>query len=349
MKINNCIADAEVADISHVMSNTATATPSLSIIATAYNEEACILQLHQAVTGACEANGYDYELILVDDGSTDSTGSIIKEVAVADKRVVPVLLQRNFGQTAALAAGIDHATRPLIVTMDADLQNDPNDIPVLLDALKDEVDVVSGWRNQRKDKLISRKVPSWLANTLIGRVTGVRLHDYGCSLKLYRATVLKNVRLYGELHRFVPALCATVGARVAEVPVTHQPRTTGQSKYGIMRTFRVILDLVTVKFLLSYGTKPMHFFGAAAILCFLAGFASGVATIIMKFGSDPVSMNRNPLLYLTILMIIAGIQFLAVGLVAELIMRTYYEAQRKPVYVLKHGSGVKGEAAVAKS
>jgi glycosyltransferase involved in cell wall biosynthesis len=246
-----------------------------------------------------------------------------------------VILQRNFGQTAALSAGIDHARNPLIVTMDADLQNDPADIPVLLAALSDDVDVVSGWREQRRDKLISRRLPSWCANVLIGRVTGVRLHDYGCSLKLYRASILKKVRLYGELHRFIPALCAAVGARVTEVPVRHHARKVGHSKYGIMRTFRVMVDLVTVKFLLSYGTRPMHFFGMAAILCFLAGAVSGVLTVSTKFSVHPISMNRNPLFYLTVLMGIAGVQFLAVGLLAELVMRTYFEAQNKPVYVVR--------------
>jgi glycosyltransferase involved in cell wall biosynthesis len=315
--------------------NRALQAAAITIIATAYNEEASLQPLHAAITSLCQAQGYTYEIIIVDDGSTDATPTILANLAAADPHLRPIILQRNFGQTAALAAGIDHARHPLIITMDADLQNDPTDIPHLLQALTPTTDVVSGWRKQRHDHLLTRTIPSFLANILIGRITGVRLHDYGCSLKLYRATILKKIRLYGELHRFIPALCAAVGARVTEIPVRHHPRTTGRSKYGIMRTFRVIVDLITDKFLLSYATRPMHFFGVAAALCLLTGLTTGIITIAMKFGLHPTSMNRNPLFYLTILMGIAGTQFLAVGLVAELVMRTYFESQQKPVYILK--------------
>jgi glycosyltransferase involved in cell wall biosynthesis len=317
-------------------------TPAaLSIISTAYNEDDSIEELCCQIHEVCRREKYDYEIILVDDGSTDSTSDKILHLAAESDTVKPVLLQRNFGQTAALSAGIDRAQFPLIVTLDADLQNDPGDIPVLLSVLTDSIDVVSGWRKQRQDTFFSRRLPSWFANLLIGRITGVRLHDYGCSLKLYRASILKNVRLYGELHRFIPALCAAVGGRVTEVPVRHHPRTAGHTKYGISRTFRVVVDLITVKFLLSYGTRPMHFFGMAAMLCFLAGSTSGVFTLIMKFSLTPISINRNPLFYLTVLMGIAGVQFLAVGLLAELVMRTYFEAQNKPVYVLRIPPGTR--------
>jgi glycosyltransferase involved in cell wall biosynthesis len=307
----------------------------ISIVATAYNEQEClpelIIQLQQL---AATDDTRKYEFVIVDDGSTDATADVLRQLAGQDERVRPVILQRNFGQTAALAAGIDNARYPLIVTMDADLQNDPADIPLLLVKMQEGYDVVSGWRKQRQDKLFSRRLPSMMANALIGRVTGVRLHDYGCALKLYRADVLKRVQLYGELHRFVPALCAAVGARIAEIPVHHRARTAGRSKYGIGRTFRVVLDLLTVKFLLSYSTRPMHFFGMGAFWFFVFGFLSGTATIVMKL-EEGMSMNRNPLFYLTIFMGFAGLQFLAVGLVAELIMRTYYESQAKRIYTTR--------------
>lgn len=308
---------------------------NISIVATAYNEQDCLPALLKQLRQMADMDTSRlYEFVIVDDGSSDSTKSILDDATAEDARVRPVLLQRNFGQTAALAAGIDNSLYPLIVTMDADLQNDPADIPLLLAKLAEGYDVVSGWRKQRQDRLFSRRIPSMLANALIGRVTGVRLHDYGCALKVYRADVLKQVQLYGELHRFVPALCAAVGARIAEIPVTHHARTAGKSKYGIGRTFRVILDLLTVKFLLSYSTRPMHFFGMGAFWFFMAGFLSGMATLAMKL-EEGRSMNRNPLFYLTIFMGFAGLQFLAVGLVAELIMRTYFESQAKAIYVLR--------------
>lgn len=315
------------------------ANASVSVIATAKDEAECLPALHQQLAAVAETlPDRPFEFIFVNDGSTDSSGSTLEELAKIDERVKPVTLQRNFGQTAALSAGIDNARYNVIVTMDADLQNDPADIPALLAKLDEGYDVVSGWRKQRQDKLISRRIPSMLANMLIGRVTGVRLHDYGCALKAYRAPVLKNVQLYGELHRFVPALCAAVGARIAEIPVSHHARLAGRSKYGIGRTLRVILDLLTVKFLLSYATRPMHFFGMGALWFFAAGFVSGAATIAMKLEPHGISMNRNPLFYLTIFMGFAGLQFLAVGLLAELIMRTYYESQAKRIYTTRIGS-----------
>lgn len=308
----------------------------VSVVATAFNECESLPELYDQLAGAAAScSGRDFEFLVVDDGSTDSTAIVLAQLAKQDSRLRPIILQRNFGQTAALAAGIDCARYSTIVTLDADLQNDPADIPLLLSKLDEGYDVVSGWRKKRQDTLVSRRFPSMLANILIGRVTGIRLHDYGCSLKAYRAPVLKRIQLYGEMHRFVPALCAAVGARIAEIPVSHRPRVKGTSKYGIGRTLRVILDLLTVKFLLSYSTRPMHFFGMGALAFFAAGFIAGVTTLLMKYGDQGVSMNRNPLFYLTIFMGFGGLQFLAVGLLAELIMRTYYESQSKAVYVIK--------------
>lgn len=307
----------------------------ISIVIPLYHEEENVRRLYERVCAACGEAGLEFELVLVDDGSRDRTPELLREIAAGDDRVKVLILQRNFGQTAAFAAGIDHATHPLIVTMDGDLQNEPADIPLLLEKLGEGYDVVSGWRKHRQDRMVSRRLPSMLANMLIGRVTGVRLHDYGCSLKLYRASILKRVRLYGELHRFVPALCSAQGARITEIPVRHYPRTAGRSKYGIGRTFRVILDLLTVKFLLSYATRPLHFFGTVAFFSFVAAFLTGALTLWMKFGPEQLSMNRNPLLYLTVFLGFVGVQFLAVGLIAELVMRTYFESQQKPVYVLR--------------
>lgn len=310
-------------------------TTVFSIVIPLYNEEECIGNLCSAVTGFCEGAGYDFELILVDDGSRDGTPEALRRAAEADPRIRVVILQRNFGQTAAMSAGIDLARHPLIVTMDGDLQNDPQDIPLLLAKFGEGYDVVSGWRKNRQDRMLSRKIPSMMANRLIGQVTGVRLHDYGCSLKLYRADILKQVRLYGDLHRFIPALCALYGARVAEVPVSHHARTTGSSKYGIGRTFRVILDLLTVKLLLSYATRPLHFFGTAAALFMGMAILSFLVVIAMKFGEPPTSINRNPIFYFTVLLGIAAVQMISTGLLAELVMRTYFESQQKPIYTTR--------------
>jgi glycosyltransferase involved in cell wall biosynthesis len=311
---------------------------AISVVVPVYNEEGALPELRRRVTEVCEREGYLWELILVDDGSRDRSPEIMRAMGEEDERIRPLFFQRNFGQTAAMAAGIDHARHPVIITLDADLQNDPADFPSLLKLMDDGWDVVSGWRKDRKDKALSRKLPSMLANRLIGEVTGVRIHDYGCTLKAYRANVLKEVRLYGELHRFIPALCSLVGATVTEIPVRHHPRTTGVSKYGISRTFRVILDLLTVKFFLTYATRPMHFFGYWAALMLAGGGVSAAAVTAMKLFAD-VDMTGNPLLYLTVLLGLAGIQLLAGGILAELLMRTYFESQAKPIYILKKRLG----------
>jgi glycosyltransferase involved in cell wall biosynthesis len=306
----------------------------LSVVVPIYNEEDNIPILHARIGEALSDAGLDYELILVDDGSSDNSYAALKVLAAKDQRVKVVKLRRNFGQTAAMAAGFDLASGRVVVPMDGDLQNDPRDIPLLLHKIDDGYDVVSGWRKDRKDTFINRKLPSMIANGFISRMTGVHLHDYGCTLKAYRREVLEDVNLYGEMHRFVPALASQVGAKVTEMPVRHHERLHGVSKYGISRTMKVILDLMTVKFLLSYSTKPIQLFGRWGIYTLCAGFLSGFATIYMKFFQG-TNMNRNPLLILTAFLLFTGIQFISMGLIAELSARTYYEAQSKPIYNIK--------------
>ncbi|BCG48633.1 Glycosyl transferase, family 2 [Citrifermentans bremense] len=306
----------------------------LSIVVPIYNEEDNIPILHERVTEALGDTNLEYELILVDDGSSDNSYSGLKRLAAKDDRVRVIRLRRNFGQTAAMAAGFDSASGRVVIPMDGDLQNDPLDIPLLLARIDEGYDVVSGWRKDRKDTFVNRKLPSMLANGMISRMTGVHLHDYGCTLKAYRRDVLDDVNLYGEMHRFVPALAHQVGARVTEMPVRHHERLHGKSKYGISRTMKVILDLMTVKFLLSYSTKPIQLFGRWGIYTLAAGCLSGAATVYMKF-FEGMSMNRNPLLILTAFLLFMGVQFIVLGLLAELSARTYYEAQGKPIYNIK--------------
>jgi glycosyltransferase involved in cell wall biosynthesis len=258
----------------------------------------------------------------------------LRDIAEGDRRVKVIRFRRNFGQTAAMAAGFDAARGRVVVPMDGDLQNDPADIPMLLAKIDEGYDVVSGWRKDRQDTFINRRLPSILANGLISRMTGVHLHDYGCTLKAYRREVLDGVNLYGEMHRFVPALASQVGARVAELPVRHHPRLHGTSKYGISRTMRVVLDLMTVKFLLSYSTKPIQLFGKWGIYTILAGVATGSLTLWMKL-FEGMSMNRNPLLIVTAFLLFGGVQLIALGLLGEVNARTYHESQGKPIYVVR--------------
>lgn len=306
----------------------------LSIVVPIYNEEDNILQLHASVDTALANSDIEYELILVDDGSSDGSFSLLKSLAENDSRVKVIRFRRNFGQTAAMSAGFNAASGRVVVPMDGDLQNDPTDIPRLLAKIYEGYDVVSGWRKNRKDTFINRKFPSILANYLISKMTGVHLHDYGCTLKAYRHEVLEGINLYGEMHRFVPALASQVGAKVTEIPVLHHPRLYGKTKYGISRTMRVILDLMTVKFLLAYSTKPIQLFGKWGIYTLFGGFITGSLTLYMKL-IDHVSMNRNPLLIMTAFLLFMGVQFIVLGLLGELNARTYYEAQSKPIYVIK--------------
>ena len=309
-------------------------TVDVSIVVPLYNEEENIPALYERVTAALAGHDFSWELILVDDGSGDHSCLILREIAAQDARVKVIRFRRNFGQTAAMAAGFDAAMGAVVIPMDGDLQNDPLDIPALLDKINEGYDVVSGWRKSRKDTFINRKLPSIIANGIISRMTGVHLHDYGCTLKAYRREVLDGINLYGEMHRFVPALASQVGAKVGEIPVRHHPRMFGTSKYGISRTVRVVLDLMTVKFLLQYSTKPIQLFGRWGIYTIFAGCLSGLLTIYMKL-FEHFNMNRNPLLILTAFLLFMGVQFIVLGLLGEVNARTYYEAQGKPIYVVR--------------
>lgn len=306
----------------------------VSIVIPVYCEEETIPLLYEAVTTALDPSGLCYEVICVDDGSTDRSFALLEQLAARDPRFRVIRFRRNFGQTAAMAAGFDAARGEVVIPMDGDLQNDPGDIPLLLATLAEGFDVVSGWRKDRQDTFISRTLPSRIANALISRMTGVHLHDYGCTLKAYRREVLLGIGLYGEMHRFVPALASRVGARVTEIPVRHHPRRFGTSKYGISRTVRVVLDLITVRFLLSYATKPIQLFGKWGIYSLLLSLVCGMTTLYMKFGLG-TSMNRNPLLLLTAFLAFMGVQFIALGLLGELNARTYHESQGKPIYVVR--------------
>jgi glycosyltransferase involved in cell wall biosynthesis len=306
---------------------------SVSIVVPVYEEAESLPELYSSLKGVMDGLEVPYEIIFVDDGSKDSSLEILEGIQARDDKVVVLSFRRNFGQTAALAAGFDYAKGDVVVTMDADLQNDPADIPGLLEKIKD-YDVVSGWRKDRKDPFFSRKLPSIIANWLISVVTGVHLHDYGCTLKAYRAEVIKNIRLYGDMHRFIPAIASWVGATITEVETRHKPRRFGQSKYGISRTLRVILDLITVKFLQSFSTRPIHAFGPAGLLLGAAGFLISLYLSYEKLVLGE-SIGGRPLLLLGILLIILGVQCIILGLLGEMLARVYHESQKKPIFVLK--------------
>ncbi len=306
---------------------------TISIVIPLYNEEENVRELYGSLKPVLESLRSEYEIIFIDDGSTDNTLSLLQEIQTADDAVIVLSLRRNFGQTAAFAAGFDYSRGDIIVTMDGDLQNDPKDIPKLLELMKDN-DLVSGWRKIRKDPFLSRRLPSILANSLISKVTGVNLHDYGCSLKAYRREVIKNLKLYGEMHRFIPAVASWYGVRIAEVETTHHPRLRGKSKYGISRTMKVVLDLITVKFLQSFSTKPLQFFGPIGLLSGALGFLISLYLSIDKIFSGR-DIGGRPLLLLGALLIIVGIQFIGMGLLGEMMVRVYHETQKKPIYVIK--------------
>ena len=308
--------------------------PDLSVVIPLYNEEPNVAALHRELTAALGAWGRPYELLFIDDGSSDGTFRLLKELQAGDPHVRVVALRRNFGQTAAFAAGFAHAGGRMIATSDGDLQNDPRDLPMMVDRLEDGYDIVCGWRRARRDPWLTRRVPSNIANWLISRTTGVRLHDYGCSLKVFRGEVVRSLRLYGEMHRFIPAIASEQGVRIAEVEVNHRPRRFGTSKYGLSRTMRVVLDLVTVKFLLSYSTQPIQIFGPPGLLLGTAGLGiTAYLGYVRLFAGQAI--GDRPLLLLGILLMFAGMQFLTLGLLAELQARTYHESQDKPVYVVR--------------
>lgn len=317
----------------HTASDSASGSLQLSIVIPLYNEVDNIDPLIAELETALAPYDGGYELILVDDGSLDATFERLREHAARLPHLRLARFGRNYGQTAALSAGFHMARGQVVVTLDGDLQNDPRDIPALLTKMQQGYDVVSGWRRKRKDTFVNRTLPSRIANWLISRITGVHLHDYGCTLKAYRREVLARFELYGQLHRFLPALAVWSGGRLAEIEVNHRARQRGSTKYGIGRTFTVILDLGTVKFLTSYGAHPIRVFGAAALASVVLGLGSLVAVVVMK-SVQGVDMTGNPLLYLTMLGVILGVQFLLMGVIAEMLTRTYHEAQGKRPYVV---------------
>lgn len=313
----------------------------LSIVIPVYNEQDNVFPLHERLSAALQSVAADYEVIIVNDGSTDSTLVHLRDVATKDPRYKVVSFRRNFGQTAAMMAGIDFASGEIIIGLDGDLQNDPNDIPKLLAKLAEGYDVVSGWRQNRKDAPIKRNLPSRAANWLISSISGVHLHDYGCTLKAYRKEVLKGVRLYGEMHRFIPIYASWEGGRVTEIPVNHYPRARGHSKYGLERVIKVVLDLIVVKFLASYAMKPIYVFGGFGFASIFIAFLSGLWALSLKV-FEGVSFILTPLPLLVALAFITGVMSILMGLIAEIIMRTYYESQGKKVYLVKETINLPG-------
>ena len=307
---------------------------NLSIIVPLYNEEANINQLYTELRDVLGKLNLKSEMIFIDDGSSDKSLEQLAKIQANDESVVVISFRRNFGQTPAIAAGFDHAKGDIIITMDGDLQNDPADIPKLLEKLKEGYDLVNGWRFNRQDKFLSRRLPSIIANKIISLTTNVRLHDYGCTLKAFRREITENLKLYGEMHRFIPAIASAMGVDIAEVKVNHRPRQFGYSKYGISRTIRVILDLITVKFLLSYSTRPIQIFGLVGFVSGGVGFLLALFLTIQRqfFG---IGLTNRPILLLAILLIFIGLQFITLGLLAEMQSRTYHESQKKPIYVIR--------------
>jgi glycosyltransferase involved in cell wall biosynthesis len=314
----------------------------ISVVVPVLNEEESLPLLHDSLTEVLAESDLSYEIIVVDDGSTDRSLQILRELQARDGNLRVVCFRRNYGQTAAFAAGFDRAQGDIVVTIDADLQNDPADIPALVAQLREGYDVVSGWRVDRQDRFLDRRLPSMLANRFIGWVTGVRIHDYGCSLKAYRRDVLTDVRLYGELHRFIPALAHAAGARVAEIPVSHHPRRFGEAKYGLSRTLKVLLDLLVVRFLMSYSTRPIHIFGLLGLLSTLVG-----SIILLYLGAVRLFLQQDignrPITLLGILLLVVGVQLVTSGLLAEVVTRTYYESQGKSIYTVREELGTAKE------
>jgi glycosyltransferase involved in cell wall biosynthesis len=308
----------------------------ISIVVPLYNEQENVRPLYAQLTAVLNRLGQPYELIFVDDGSRDRTPEILDEIYDEDDRVCVVRLRRNFGQAAALQAGFDFAQGEIIISMDGDLQHDPEDIPQFLAQMAKGYDVVSGWRVARKDAWLTRRLPSRVANWLMAKLSRMPLHDFGTTFKAYRAEVLRNIHLYGELHRFIPALASWSGATIAEIPIRNTVRKKGRSHYGLSRTTRVLLDLIGIKFLLDYSTRPLHFFGLLSLLGVGAGSAIGFFLLYEKlFLHRPIMLAHGPLLFVAMLLFLAGTQFLSVGLIGEMLSRTYYESQRKPIYALR--------------
>ncbi len=318
--------------------------PALSVVVPVFNEEESLKTLYSRICQSLEGK-HGYELIFIDDGSTDGSFSILESICSEDSRVRVIRFRRNFGQTAALSAGFKYSRGAIIVPLDADGQNDPADICKLIDKLNEGYDIVSGWRRKRHDSL-TRTIPSKMANWIIAKITGVKLHDFGCTLKAYRADSIREIKLYGEMHRFIPALASWSGEKIAEMEVNHHPRKAGVAKYGLGRTFKVVLDLITIKFLASFSTKPIYVFGGLGVVSGAGAFLSGLAVLYQKFiSSGHLSMNRNPFLMLTVLLVITSIQFTLMGLLAEILVRTYHESQNREIYVVQQVLGNSSDTA----
>ncbi|HEY3914228.1 MAG TPA: glycosyltransferase family 2 protein [Verrucomicrobiae bacterium] len=306
----------------------------ISVVIPLFNEEESIVPLYDQLLPVLSRLGKTFEIIFINDGSSDGSQDVLSRLADTSRQVKVINFRRNFGQTAAMSAGFDHARGAIIIPMDADLQNDPADIPLLLNKLAEGYDVVSGWRKDRQDKEVVRIFTSRLANWLIGVFTGVKLHDSGCSLKAYRAEVLRGTRLYGEMHRFIPALANLMGAKICEIPVTHHPRAYGKSKYGFKRILKVLLDLVTVKFLADFSTKPLYMFGGIGVVLFALATLAGAETIWERFAYGTY-VHNNPVILIAVFLGTLGVNFIVMGLLAELIVRTYHESQDKPIYHIR--------------
>lgn len=305
--------------------------PDLSVVVPIYNEVESLPSLIETITHSLVDNTFSYEVICVDDGSRDGSTELLKQQAACRADLRAIILRRNYGQTAAIAAGFRYARGRVIVTLDGDLQNDPSDIPQLIAKIDEGFDLVSGWRKHRQDAALTRLLPSKIANWLIGRVTGLQLHDYGCSLKAYRSELVADMNLYGELHRFLPALALIEGARITEIPVNHHPRRHGQSKYGLDRTFRVLMDLFTISFMKTFLTRPMHVFGLGGLAAGSLGLGLGLYLTFLKVFFNQ-QLGDRPLLILAVVLLLTGIQLFCFGLLAELLMRTYHESQGRPIY-----------------
>jgi glycosyltransferase involved in cell wall biosynthesis len=307
----------------------------LSVIIPIFNEEQTAEEAYEKVKDVLSKHYQKYEIIFVDDGSSDRSFALLGEIAKRDKKVKIIRFRRNFGQTAALMAGIQYANAPIIVTMDGDLQNEPDDIPILVHKLKEGYDLVSGWRKDRKDSFVLRKIPSWVANEIISKLAGEKLHDCGCTLKAYKASVIKSINLYGEMHRFIPAVIAKEGGRVTEVVVRHHSRTKGKSKYGIERVLKVFFDLFLFRFMSGYASRPIHFFGFFSLVAMMLGGIVGIKTLYERFVLGLPGVNLLPLVLLTMFFILLGVQTLLMGLLAEIGIRTYYESQGRQTYVIE--------------
>jgi len=309
---------------------------NLSIIIPIYNEEESILKLYQELKKVLSNLDMQYEIIAVNDGSDDNSNRVLKKISQNDNAFKVVNFRKNFGQTAAISAGIDISKGEIIIPIDADLENKPEDIPNLLNKLNEGYDIVSGWRKHRwKESFFTRRLTSYIANLLISKIVGLKLHDYGCTMKAYKRDVIKDIKFYGDMHRFIPAYAMWYGAKIAEIPIDHEPRQYGESKYGIGRTFRVLLDILTVKFLTDYLNRPMHFFGRIGFWLFFFSFLSGISALCLKVFLG-ISLILTPLPLLTVFLIVIGIQFILMGFLAEILIRTYYESQNKPIYLIKN-------------